>query len=81
MIKSIKCIYCSKPTTIHNINAQKKINGKIVTISKAPVYYCQSCDETFISKEAQDVFRYIQDRNLDARGILFNFDDMIKKVY
>jgi hypothetical protein len=34
-----------------------------------------------MSKEAQDVFRYIQDRNLDARKILFNFDEMVNRLY
>lgn len=77
----IKCLFCGKPTTIHQINAQKKINGKVVTLSNAPVYYCKPCDETYLSKEAQDVFSYIRDRNLDAKSIIYNFDDMIKKIY
>lgn len=80
-MKIIKCLFCGKPTTIHKINAQKKINGKTVTITDAPVYYCAQCDETFISKEAQDVFNHIRDRNLEARAILYNFDDMINKIY
>jgi YgiT-type zinc finger domain-containing protein len=80
-MRAIKCIFCHKETTIHSINAQKKINGKVVTITSAPVYYCKDCDETFLSKEAQDVFTYIKDRNLDAKSILFNFEEISKKVY
>ena len=81
MMKIIKCLFCGKQTTIHNINAQKKIRGKIITLAGAPVYYCQPCNETFQSKETQDVFRYISDRNLDEKLILFNYEDMSKKIY
>ena len=80
-MKIIKCLFCGKNTVIHNINAQKKIKGKIITLSNAPVYYCDTCKETFTSKEVQDVFRYIQDRGLEEKGLLFNFDDMLKKIY
>lgn len=80
-MKTIKCLFCGNVTTIHNINAQKKIRGKIVTLTNSPVYYCENCKETFLSKEAQDVFRYVQDRGLEERNILFNFDDMSKKLY
>jgi len=80
-MKIIKCLFCSKNTTIHYINAQKRIRGKIITLTNAPVYYCDNCKETFTSKEVQSVFRYIQDRSLDEKCILFNFDDMSKKIY
>lgn len=80
-MKAIKCIFCHKTTTVHRINVQKKINGKVVTITNAPVYYCKDCDETFLSKESQDVFDYIKTRNLDNRNILFEFDEISKKVY
>lgn len=80
-MKIIKCMFCSKVTTLYNINAQKKIRGKVVTISNAPVYYCEACKETFMAKETQDVFRYIQDRNLEEKRILFDFEDMLKKLY
>ena len=80
-MKIIKCMFCGKNTSIHLINAQKKIRGKIITLANAPVYYCESCNETFTSKETQDVFRYIQDRSLDDKCILFNYDDMSKKLY
>ncbi|MCX8131807.1 MAG: YgiT-type zinc finger protein [Clostridia bacterium] len=76
----IKCLFCGKPTTLHRINAQKKINNKIVTLSNAPVYYCAPCKETFLSKETQDVFNYIRDMGLENKSILFNFDDLSKKV-
>ena len=79
-MKIIKCFFCGKQTTIHFINAQKKIKGKIVTMTNAPVYYCDNCKETFTSKEVQDVFRYIQDRGLDEKNMLFNFDDMMNKI-
>lgn len=77
----IKCLFCGKKTTIHNINSQKKIRGKMITLTNAPVYYCDNCKETFTSKEVQGVFRYIQDRSLDEKCILFDFDDMSKKIY
>lgn len=80
-MKLIKCIFCGKPTTIHSIPAQKKINGKIITVKNSPVYYCVGCNETFLSKEIQDVFTYIRDRRLDEKTILFEFDDMIRRVY
>ena len=80
-MKIIKCMFCSKETTLHTINAQKKIRGKTVTISNAPVYYCEDCKETFMAKETQDVFRYIQDRNLEEKCILFEFQDISKKLY
>lgn len=79
-MKIIKCLFCGKPTTIHKISVQKKINGKVVTLTNAPVYYCKPCDETFLAKETQDVLGYVRDRNLDARSILFNFDDLTKKM-
>ena len=80
-MKIIKCLFCGKNTTIHCINAQKKIKGKVVTLANSPVYYCSDCKETFTSKEVQDVFRYIQDRGMEEKNILFQFDDMIKRVY
>lgn len=76
----IKCLFCGKPTTLHKINVPKKMKGKVVTLTNAPVYFCKPCNETFIAKETQEVFRYIQDRNLDDKLVLFNYDDMIKKV-
>ena len=79
-MKIIKCLFCGKNTTIHCINSQKKIKGKIITLSNAPVYYCDRCKETFTSKEVQDVFRYIQDKGLEEKSILFSFDDMSKKI-
>ncbi len=80
-MKIIRCLFCGKNTTLHNINAQKKMRGKVITLTNAPVYYCSECKETFMSKEAQDIFRYIQDRSLDAKSILFSYEDMIKKLY
>ncbi|NJD01871.1 MAG: YgiT-type zinc finger protein [Ruminiclostridium sp.] len=80
MVKIIKCLFCGKPTTLHNINVQKKIRGKVITLSNAPVYYCQPCKETFQAKETQDVFRYIYDNNLDEKLILFNYDDISQKL-
>ncbi len=75
-MRLIKCLYCGKTTTLHRINAQKKINNKTITLTNAPVYYCASCDETYISKEAQDVFNHIRDEGLDSKRILFDFDNM-----
>ncbi len=80
-MKSIRCLYCGKDTTIHKINAQKRIKGKVVTIKNAPVYYCAPCNETFLSKETQDVFRYIQERNLEDRSVLYDYDDMARRIY
>lgn len=80
-MKIVKCMFCGKTTSIQIINAQKKVKGKIITLKNAPVYYCDQCKEVFTSKEVQDVFRYIQDRNLDEQYILFNYEDMSKKLY
>lgn len=80
-MKIIKCMFCSRTTSVHIINAQKKIKGKVITLTNAPVYYCEQCKETFTSKEVQDVFRYIQDRNLDDKNILFNYEEMSRKIY
>jgi YgiT-type zinc finger domain-containing protein len=80
-MRQIKCMFCGKSTTIHNIVTQKKVNGKLITLKNSPVYYCKDCDETFMSKEVQDVFNYIKDRRLDEKSILYEFEDMIKKVY
>jgi len=80
-MKAIKCLFCGKITTIHKINAQKKISGKVVTMTNSPVYYCSACDETFLSKEAHDGFTYIKDRHLEERNILFNFEDIEKRLY
>ena len=77
---SIRCLFCSKATSFHKINAQKKINGKIITVTNSPVYYCADCKETFLSKEAQGVFDYVRDRGLGEKGLLFNFEDLTKKV-
>lgn len=81
MTKLIKCLFCGKPTTLHNINVQKKIRGKVITLSGAPVYFCKPCNETFLTKETQDVFRFISERNLDEKLLLFNYDDMSRKIY
>lgn len=81
LMNQLKCIFCGRQTTIHRINAQRKISGKIVTLSNAPVYYCAPCKETFFPKETQDVFKLIQERNLQDKTILFQYDDMKKKVY
>ncbi|MFZ5987403.1 MAG: YgiT-type zinc finger protein [Bacillota bacterium] len=78
-MKVIKCLFCSKPTTINKTNIKKKINGKVVTLTNAPVYYCESCKETFVSKEAQDVFIDIREKRLDEKSILFDFDAISKK--
>lgn len=78
-MKLIRCLFCSKPTTINRINIKKKVNGKVVTLTNAPVYYCEHCKETFVSKEAQDVLINIRERRLDEKNILFDFDEMIKK--
>lgn len=79
-MKIIKCLFCSKNTTIHRIHSKKKIKGKIITLMNAPVYYCDKCKETFTSKEVQDVFRYIQDKGLYESCILFHYEDMAKKL-
>lgn len=79
-MRIIKCLFCNRTTSIQIINSQKKIKGKIITLTNAPVYYCEQCKETFTSKEVQDVFRYIQDRNLDDQYILFNYEEMSKKL-
>ncbi|NTV90327.1 MAG: YgiT-type zinc finger protein [Clostridiales bacterium] len=78
--KLIKCIYCGKTTSLHYINVQKKVKGKIITLTGAPVYFCQPCNETFLTKETQEVFRYIQDNNLDEKLIMYNFESMVKKL-
>ncbi|TYQ13193.1 UNVERIFIED_CONTAM: YgiT-type zinc finger domain-containing protein [Acetivibrio alkalicellulosi] len=77
-MKIIKCLFCSKPTSINKINIKKKINGKVVTLTNAPVYYCEKCKETFISKEAQDVLIAIREKNLDKKNVLFNYEDLKK---
>ncbi|WP_010249148.1 YgiT-type zinc finger protein [Acetivibrio cellulolyticus] len=77
-MKIIKCLFCSNPTKVDRINIKKKINGKIVTLTNAPVFYCANCKETFISKEAQDVLIEIREKRLDEKKILFNFDEMAK---
>jgi YgiT-type zinc finger domain-containing protein len=78
-MRIIKCLFCGKPTTIHNINAQKKIKGKVITLSNAPVYYCEGCDETYLSSEAQDVFAFIRDKGLESRSIMFDFNQVVKE--
>ncbi|NMA33471.1 MAG: YgiT-type zinc finger protein [Clostridiaceae bacterium] len=80
-MRAVRCMFCDGNTTIHNINAQKRVRGKMITVTNAPVYYCDNCNETFLSKETQSVFRYIQDRRLDEKRILFNFDDMVNRLY
>ncbi len=79
-MKNVKCMFCGKETTFHSINAQKKIRGKIITVSNAPVYYCQDCKETFMAKETQDAFRYIQDRSLEEKRLLFDFQEISRKL-
>jgi YgiT-type zinc finger domain-containing protein len=76
----LKCLFCGKPTTIHKITMKKQISGKAITITNAPVHYCSDCKETFVSKEAQDIFSFIKKKNLQERGILFNFDEIFKRI-
>ena len=77
-MKIPKCLFCSRLTTLDKININKKVNGKTITLTNAPVYYCAICKETFISKEAQDVLTEIRERRLGEKKILFNFDEMAK---
>lgn len=77
-MKVIKCLFCSNTTTVNRINIKKKINGKTITLTNAPVYYCNNCKETFISKEAQDVLTKIREKGLDQKKMLFDFDEMTK---
>jgi hypothetical protein len=79
-MQSMKCMYCKVLTTGHKINVQKKINAKIITLSSAPVYYCKTCDETFLAKETLDCFKYIKDMGLDDKRLLFNYEDIFRKV-
>ena len=76
----VKCMFCKKTTTIHIINANKRINDKVITMKNSPVYYCADCKETFISKETQDAFDYIKTKNLHGKALLFDFDDISNKM-
>ncbi len=67
-MKAIRCLFCDRTTTVHHINAQKRIKGKIVTLTNAPVYYCAHCKETFLSKETQDVSGIYRTGVLTQRG-------------
>lgn len=79
-MKCIKCFFCEKPTVIMTRNLQRRINGKIITLSNAPVYYCANCQEVFLSKEAQDAFGYIKANKLQDKAILFKYDDITRKT-
>ena len=79
-IKRIKCMFCSRGTTLHRIKAKKKVNDKIITLVNAPVHYCKDCKETFLSKEAQEVFEYVRSNGLEKRTIMFDFDQLYKEI-
>jgi YgiT-type zinc finger domain-containing protein len=76
----MKCMYCKQMTSSHKINVQKKMSTKIITLTDAPVYYCKACDETFLAKETLDSFKYIKDMGLDEKRILFNFEEIHRKI-
>jgi len=79
-MKKLKCLFCGKATSLHTIKAKKKINDKLVTITNAPIYYCQECRETFLSKETQDVISYIRDNHLERRAIIFDFPQLHREL-
>lgn len=78
-MKSIKCFFCEKPAVPQTKNLQRRVNGKNITLSDAPVYYCADCNETFLSKEAQDAFRYIKENGLENKSILFRYDEISRR--
>lgn len=77
-MKVVKCMFCRKTTTSIRSNIKKKINGKSITLTNAPVHFCSQCNETFVSKEAQDVLSFIRDRGLDQKNIIFSYDEIAK---
>jgi YgiT-type zinc finger domain-containing protein len=77
-MKTIRCIFCSTKTTLHNINVQKVIRGKVITISNAPVFYCKECDETFLAHDTMEAYKFIKASGLDNKKILFSFDEIMK---
>ena len=79
-MQPLKCIYCSKLTTAHKINVQKKINQKVVTLTNAPVYYCKPCDETFLASDTIEALAYIKNGNLESKNILFDFETIHRRV-
>jgi YgiT-type zinc finger domain-containing protein len=76
----ITCLYCKGKTTAHRINVQKKVNTRVITIKNAPVYFCKPCNETFLAKETLSVMAYIRDKGLDAKLLLFDFDELVGKI-
>jgi YgiT-type zinc finger domain-containing protein len=73
-IKRIKCIFCGKTTTVHKVKTKKKVNDKVITLINSPVHFCKKCKETFLSKEAQDMFDYIKSNGLEKKAIMFDYD-------
>jgi YgiT-type zinc finger domain-containing protein len=80
VIKRIKCMFCGKLNTVHKRRAKKKVNDKVVTLINAPVHYCKDCKETFLSKEAQEVFEYIKSNGLERKNIMFDYDILEKEI-
>ena len=79
-MQPLKCMYCSTLTSSHKINVQKKINSKVVTLTNAPVYYCKPCDETFLASETLNALTYIKNGSLESKRILFEFEEINRKV-
>jgi YgiT-type zinc finger domain-containing protein len=79
-MKSIKCFFCEKPAVSQRKNLERRINGKNITLSDAPVYYCADCNETFLSKEVQDAFRYIKENGLENNSVSFRFYEILRKI-
>lgn len=71
-----RCMFCESGISVRRINAEKKIRGKIVTLAAAPVYYCEQCKETFFTASTLACFNYIRDLSLDAKSVLFKYEDI-----
>ena len=79
-MKTIRCIFCGLATTLHKINVQKVIKGKIITLRNAPVFYCKKCDETFLAHDTMESYKFIKAKGLADKKILFSFDDIMKMI-
>lgn len=79
-MNKIKCFFCQSVASIQRKTLHKNINGKKITLSEAPVYYCEKCKEYFQSIEAQEAFRFIKESNMIDKGLLFNYDDVAGKI-
>ena len=56
----VKCIHCHTATSIVYQTMKSKFYETNILLDNTPMYYCPKCNDSLISLEALEAFRYIK---------------------